>query len=55
MPYYNAWVASDNRTLPGEKASDRDHALAIFGKELGVRLTLVDQSTAAPYLLGESE
>jgi hypothetical protein len=34
-------------------ARDREDALTIFGKELGLRLTLKDQDTPASYLLDE--
>ncbi len=52
MPYYNLLVVDEIRTL-ATAASDREDALAIFGKELGLRLTLNDQDTPASYLLDE--
>ncbi len=51
MPYYNLFVGED-RTLAAA-ARDREEALAIFGKELGLRLTLNDQDTPTSYLLDE--
>jgi hypothetical protein len=53
MPYYNFLVVSENQTL-STPARDRNEALAIFGKELGVCLTLDDQGIVALYMLGES-
>ncbi|MDP6389484.1 MAG: hypothetical protein QF654_06280 [Alphaproteobacteria bacterium] len=52
MPYYNLLVVKENRTL-ATAARDRDNALAIFGKELGQRLTLKDQDLPASYMLDE--
>jgi hypothetical protein len=55
MPYYDLWIASENRQLEPQRARDRDDALEIFGRELSVRLTLEDQGVVAPYMLGESQ
>ena len=52
MPYYDLLVVKEIKTLAAA-ARDREDALAIFGKELGVRLTLTDQDIPAPYLLDE--
>ena len=52
MPYYNLSVVDENRTL-ATAARHREHALAIFGKKLGLRLTLDDPGTPAPYSLDE--
>ena len=52
MTYYDLRVVQGHRTLAAA-AKDREEALAIFGKELGVRLTLDEQDTPAPYLLDE--
>ena len=52
MPYYNLLVIRDNWTL-ATAAKDRQEALAIFGKELGLDLTLADQDMSPPYLLDE--
>ena len=52
MPYYNLLVVDVNRTL-ATAAANREDALANFGKELGLRLTLDDQGLPAPYLLDE--
>ncbi len=52
MTYFNLRVVQDHRTLAAV-AKDREEALAIFGRELGARLTLDDQGTPAPYLLDE--
>ncbi len=52
MPYYNLLVVDEIRTL-ATAASDREDALAIFGKELRLRLTLNDQDIPAAYLLDE--
>ena len=52
MPYYNLLVVNENQTLVAV-ASDREDALAIFGKKLGLRLTLNDQDIPTSYLLDE--
>lgn len=52
MPYYALLVVNEIRTLIAV-ASDREDALAIFGKKLGLRLTLKDQDIPASYLLDE--
>ena len=53
MPYYNLLIVDRNQTL-ATPAGDRPEALAIFGKELGVRLTLEEPAGAvAAYLLDE--
>lgn len=52
MPYYDLLVVDEQRTL-ATLARDREDALAIFGKELDLRLTLNDQDIPAPYLLDE--
>lgn len=55
MPYYNLKIVNENKTL-STPAADRSEALAIFGKELGLRFTLKGND-AAPiqYLLDEWE
>lgn len=52
MPYYDLLVVSENRIL-ATAAKDRDDALAIFGRELGLSLTLDEQDTPASYMLDE--
>ena len=53
MPYFNLKIVDRNQTL-ATPASDRSEALAIFGFELGVKLTLEEPAgTIAPYLLDE--
>ena len=54
MPYYELWIEDGNQTLPSVPARDRVHAVAIFGEQLGQRLTLMDQDVAAPYMLRET-
>jgi hypothetical protein len=55
MPYYSLLIVNQHKTL-STPASDRPEALAIFGKELGVKLTLEEPATAvASYLLDEWE
>lgn len=51
MPYYDLLIVKEQRTL-ATAAKDRDDALAIFGQEIGLRLTLAGQG-AAPFLLDE--
>lgn len=53
MPYYNLAVGNEPGRILSAAAKDRSEALAIFGKELGKRLTLDDQGIVAPYLLDE--
>ena len=52
MSYYNLAVVNTNRVL-ATAAGNREDALEIFGKELGLRLTLNDQGIPPPYLLDE--
>jgi hypothetical protein len=55
MPYYNLLIADQNKTL-STPARDQHEALAIFGKELGVKLTQGEPGTVvATYLLDEWE
>jgi hypothetical protein len=55
MPYYNLEIKHDNKIL-STPALDREHALEIFGKELGVKLTFENKKQLAQlYLLDEWE
>jgi hypothetical protein len=55
MPYYSLKIDQRQRRLRTH-ARDRDEALAIFGKELRLKLTLEEpMSFVAVYLLNESE
>lgn len=55
MAYYTLLVEPQHKTL-STPAADRTEALAIFGKELGVKLTLEASNTDfATYLLDEWE
>ena len=55
MTYYNLLIVDSHRTL-STPAKDRSDALAIFGKELNLKLTLEGHDAAAvPYLLDEWE
>jgi len=53
MPYYNLSVVNEPGRILSTPAKDREEALAVFGNELGKRLTLDDQGMTAPYLLDE--
>jgi hypothetical protein len=53
VPYYNLLIIDQHKTL-STPALDRNHALAIFGDEIGVKLTL-EGDAAAAYLLDEWE
>ena len=53
MPYYNLAVVNEPGRILSTAAKDRVEALAIFGEELGKRLTLDDQELTASYLLDE--
>lgn len=52
MPYYNLWLASENKMLSAA-AGNIDDALSIFGAELGQTLTLDEGEHPSPYLLDE--
>lgn len=55
MPYYDLQIVNQQRSL-STPAEDRDEALAIFGRQLGQKLSLEDSdAVVAVYLLGESE
>jgi hypothetical protein len=51
MPYYSLLTDTD-KTLSAS-AGDRSEALAVFGKELGQKLSLEDSDAAVVYLLDE--
>lgn len=53
MPYYNLAISNEPERVLSTPAKDREEALAIFGKELGKRLTLDEQETVADYMLDE--
>ncbi|MFQ5757755.1 MAG: hypothetical protein ACE5H7_16875 [Acidiferrobacterales bacterium] len=53
MPYYNLSVVNEPGRILSTPAKDRVEALALFGKDLGKRLTLDDQGMTASYLLDE--
>jgi hypothetical protein len=52
MAHYHLLIVNQQKHL-STPAHDRSDALAIFGKELGVKLTLIDNGAPAPYLLDE--
>ena len=52
MPYYDLLIVNDNRML-ATAASNREEAIAIFGKELDRNFTFAEQGTPAPYMLDE--
>jgi hypothetical protein len=53
MPYYSLRIVEEHKTL-STPARDRSEALAILGKELGIDLSLdEDSETVAAYLLDE--
>ena len=55
MTYYNLQIVGQHKTL-STPAGDRKEALAIFGKELGLKLTLENSNAAViSYLLDEWE
>ena len=54
MPIYRLWRQSDDKTFEKD-ARDDEHALAVFGRELGVTLTLTEGPTAPPYMMGRIE
>ncbi|WOJ90817.1 hypothetical protein RZS28_05905 [Methylocapsa polymorpha] len=55
MTYYDLLIVGQHKHL-STPARDRSEALAIFGKELGLNLTLEDSdAVVAVYLLDERE
>ena len=53
MPYYNLIVVADHRML-ATVAVDRERAVAEFGEQLDIRLSLSpDNDSPAPYLMDE--
>jgi hypothetical protein len=54
MPWYELWENGEH-TLESVSAKDPADAVAIFGEQLGLRLTLEDQGDVAPYMLREIE
>ena len=53
MPFYNLEIVPDRRVL-SEPAVDDHHALAIFGKQIGMTLSF-DGDGPPDYLLGRRE
>ena len=54
MPMYRLLRLSDNKSFDKE-ARDDEHAVALFGQELGVNLTLAEGLAASPYMMGVVE
>lgn len=54
MPKYRLWRQSDDTSFD-EDARDDEHALVVFGKLLGVSLTLTEGPAAPPYMMGRLE
>jgi hypothetical protein len=54
MPYYNLQVVEEVKTLSDVYADD-EAALIGFGEQLGVTLTLEEQSHPAEYMMGRRE
>jgi hypothetical protein len=54
MAYYSILIVDDQKTL-STPARDRLEAISIFGKDLGLRLTLEDNGSIPGYLLDEWE
>ena len=57
MPWYRLWRQSDNKTFDDKNARDGEHALELFGQELGVTLTLTEgpEDAGPPYMMGRKE
>jgi hypothetical protein len=54
MPYYELWIEEGNRTLDTVHASNPNHAVAIYGQQLELRLTLEDLNVGAYRMLRET-
>ncbi len=52
MRYFSLLIPNEHRHLT-TPARDREHALAIFGRELGCSLSVGDEAGPAEYLLDE--
>ena len=55
MPFYNLAVVDQPGRILSTPAKDRTEALAIFGEEIGKRLTIEEQEAVAAYMLDEWE
>jgi len=53
MPNYDLLVVNEPGRILSTPAKDREEAIAVFGEEIGKRLTLDDQGITANYLLDE--
>ena len=42
MPDYELWIVEGDRTLPTVHAKNAAHAVAMYGEQLGLHLTLED-------------
>ena len=54
VPDYELWIAEGNKTLDTIHARNAAHALAMYGEQLGLHLTLDDQDDAAYGMLRET-
>ncbi len=55
MPIYRLWRQSDDKTFDDISARDDEHALELFGQELGIILTFAEGPAAPPYMMGRQE
>jgi hypothetical protein len=50
MPDYELWIVEGNRTLPSVHARDENHAVSLYGEQLGLGLEIEgDQGVQGPY------
>ena len=54
MPDYELWIEDGNRTLPPVPASSAAHAIAIYGRQLGLHLTIENLGVGAYGTLRET-
>ncbi len=52
MLIYRLWRESDDKSLDDIEARDDEHALGVFGQQLGVTLTLTAGPAAPQYMMG---
>ncbi len=55
MSIYRLWRDSDDKSFDDIEARDDEHALEVFGQQLGITLTLKEAPAAPQYMMGRIE
>jgi hypothetical protein len=55
MSIYRLWRELDDKSFDDIEARDNEHALEVFGQQLGITLTLKEAPAAPQYMMGRIE